>query len=296
MDKYKHETSDKPIFSSDQAVVDSVRCLYTANPFARTSLLSLQETGVLTALKAHTSERSGLESYLFFIVENGKGSLLYGGKQYELNTGDCVMINCRQNYAHSTSDDLWTIRWVHFTGPSMPMIYNKYLERGGRPAFRPEQTFKQYRSILKQIYDTAMSDSYVRDMEINTLLSEMLTILMKDAWNPVNEDDNQNRSDISAIKTYLDLHSSEKITLDELSEQFFLEKTYLSRLFKDTYGTSPIDYVIQNRITNAKTKLRFTDMTIEEIAYACGFNSATYFARIFRKIENMSPREYRELW
>lgn len=258
--------------------------------------MSLQETGVLTALKAHTSERSNLESYLFFVVEHGKGSLMYGGKQYELGTGDCVMIDCRQNYAHSTADDLWTIRWVHFTGPSMPVIYNKYLERGGRPAFHPEQTFEQYCSILKQIYETAMSDSYVRDMEINTLLSEMLTYLMKDAWNPDSEENSKERTDISAVKAYLDLHSSEKITLDELSEHFFLEKTYLSRLFKDTYGTSPIDYVIQNRITNAKTKLRFTDMTIEEIAYACGFNSSTYFSRIFRKIENMSPREYRELW
>ena len=288
--------TETPIFSLDQAVVDSKRCLYTANPFARTSLLSLQETGILTALKAHTSERSGLESYLFFAVEHGKGSLMYGGKQYELGAGDCVMIDCRQNYSHSTSDDLWTIRWVHFTGPSMPVIYNKYLERGGRPAFHPEQTFDQYCTILKQIYDTAISDSYVRDMEINTLLSEMLTYLMKDAWDPGSAANSKDRSDISAVKAYLDLHSSEKITLDELSEHFFLEKTYLSRLFKDTYGTSPIDYVIQNRITNAKTKLRFTDMTIEEIAYACGFNSSTYFARIFRKIENMSPREYRELW
>ena len=50
------------------------------------------------------------------------------------------------------------------------------------------------------------------------------------------------------------------------------------------------------RITEAKTQLRFTDKTIEQIALDCGFEELNYFSRTFRKIEGISPSEYRRKW
>ena len=63
------------LFSNSPKSVQSTRFLYTASLFARTSLLYLQEIGQLTALKAHTSKRTGLASYLCFYVEKGSGVL-----------------------------------------------------------------------------------------------------------------------------------------------------------------------------------------------------------------------------
>ena len=66
--------------NSKSKVVDSDRVLYTASTFARSSLFHLQEIGRLKALKPHVSSRSNLQSYLFFIVENGSGILEYNGR------------------------------------------------------------------------------------------------------------------------------------------------------------------------------------------------------------------------
>ena len=82
--------------------VSSNRIIYTPSTFARSSLIHLQETGTLKALYPHKSERSGLTSCLFFTVLNGDGLLTYDGASYELRTGDCVFIDCRKAYSHST--------------------------------------------------------------------------------------------------------------------------------------------------------------------------------------------------
>lgn len=76
---------------------------------------------------------------------------------------------------------------------------------------------------------------------------------------------------------------------------FFL-LPHLSKIFKETYGTRVNNYLISKRITRAKQLLRFTDMTVDEIGAAVGMADANYFSRMFRKVEGISPREYRKQW
>ena len=56
------------------------------------------------------------------------------------------------------------------------------------------------------------------------------------------------------------------------------------------------NYLISKRITRAKQLLRFTDMTVDEVGAAVGMGDANYFSRMFRKVEGISPREYRKQW
>ena len=157
------------LFTSSPSVQSS-RILYTPSSFARSSLLHLQEVGSLTAIKPHTSKREKLQSYLCFMVEDGEGELVYEGKKYELRSGDVVFIDCRKAYSHSTglnpNTELWSLRWCHFYGPSMPAIYAKYCERGGLPVIRGA-AFSQYKTLLTDIYTLASSSDYIRDMRIN---------------------------------------------------------------------------------------------------------------------------------
>lgn len=57
-----------------------------------------------------------------------------------------------------------------------------------------------------------------------------------------------------------------------------------------------LQYIEEKRITQAKNLLRFTDLTVDEISTAIGLNDANYLARRFRKVEGMSPGEYRKKW
>ena len=84
--------------------------------------------------------------------------------------------------------------------------------------------------------------------------------------------------ELAAVKEYLDEHYTEKLTLDDLAEKFFINKFYLSKIFKETYGTTVNNYLISKRITRAKQLLRFTDMTVDEIGVGVGMGDATTLA------------------
>lgn len=233
------------LFTSSPSVQSS-RILYPPSPFARSSLLHLQEVGSLTAIKAHTSKREKLQSYLCFMVEDGEGELVYGGKQYNLKAGDVVFIDCRKAYSHSTGLNsnvgLWSLRWCHFYGPSMPAIYAKYCERGGLPVIRSAD-MAQYADLLTDIYALASSSDYIRDMRINGKLNDLLTLLMESSWHQGNGSNAPKKMDISSVKSFLDEHYSEKLSLESVASQFFIDKHYLARLFKEQYGVTLVTYL-----------------------------------------------------
>ena len=311
------------LFTSSPSVQSS-RILYTPSPFARSSLLHLQEVGSLIAIKPHTSKREKLQSYLCFMVEDGEGELVYEGKKYDLKSGDVVFIDCRKAYSHSTGNScstgnahsvdntlgidsicdshsdgtaskLWSLRWCHFYGPSMPAIYAKYCERGGLPVIRGADV-DQYSTIISDIYTLASSSDYIRDMRINGKLNDLLTLLMESSWHRGNSSNAPKKMDISLVKSFLDEHYKEKLSLESVAGHFFIDKHYLARLFKEQYGVTLVTYLQQVRITHAKRMLRFTDKSIEEIGLECGIGELNYFSRVFKKLEGVSPSEFRRVW
>lgn len=308
------------LFTSSPSVQSS-RILYTPSPFARSSLLHLQEVGSLSAIRPHTSKREKLQSYLCFMVEDGEGELVYEGKKYELKTGDVVFIDCRKAYSHSTglnpNTELWSLRWCHFYGPSMPAIYAKYCERGGLPVIRGADVsvdlargadmgrrddvscgadVSQYAAILTDIYTLASSSDYIRDMRINGKLNDLLTLLMESSWHREAHTNAPKKMEISRVKSFLDEHYKEKLSLESVASHFFIDKHYLARLFKEQYGVTLVTYLQQVRITHAKRMLRFTDKSIEEIGLECGIGELNYFSRVFKKLEGVSPSEFRRVW
>ena len=246
-------------------LVSSRRCIYTASSFASDSLLYLQETGTLTATKEHISKRDHLNSYLFFYVRHGSGILHYEGTDYPLSEGDAVFIDCRNGYWQKTSKDLWSLSWVHFNGSSMPAIYRKYQERGGKPAFHIHED-QMILSLLEQIYETAERRDYIRDMYLNELIAKLLTVLMKESWDPEKSRRKNTDNRLEQIREYLDIHYAEKVRLEDLAQIFFINKYYLTRVFKAQNGVSIDQYLMQKRITYVKEQLRFTDKTLEVIA------------------------------
>ena len=150
--------------------------------------------------------------------------------------------------------------------------------------------------MLTGLYTIADSADYLRDMRINQELSRLLTLLMSYSWHPENRVVSKKRMELNAVREYLDEHFKERIVLDDLARIFYIDKYYLTKIFKEAYGVTITAYVLSVRITRAKSLLRFTDMSIEEVGAASGMSDANYFARSFKKMEGMTPGEYRRLW
>lgn len=286
---------NESLFHGD--LVTTNRILYTPSEFARRNLIHLQEVGLLTAKKQHICKRNNLTSFLFFIVEKGAGTLEYMDSLYDLHENDCVFINCKCSYAHYTSENnLWRLSWAHFYGSNLNSIYDKYLERGGTPTFHPHN-IDSFLLSINELYEIANSTDYIKDMLLHEKLSSLLTQIMKESWHPEqNRSSSPKKKDLINVKEYIDTHYSEKISLDDLSAYFYINKYYLTRIFKEQYGLSINNYIIQQRITVAKQLLRFTEKNIESICTECGINNPNYFTRAFKKVEGLTPSEYRKMW
>lgn len=102
-------------------------------------------------------------------------------------------------------------------------------------------------------------------------------------------------SDIENTLRYIALNFSMPLTLEEVASSVNLSPTYLSKKFKNVTGTTFREYVNFIRIRQASQMLLTTDDSITKIALNCGFNSSNYFKDCFRRINGISPREYRKL-
>lgn len=103
-----------------------------------------------------------------------------------------------------------------------------------------------------------------------------------------------NSRQCTMIRRYIDSHYKEPLTLDLLAEKANVNKYYLSHIYKEAYGISPISYMIACRVKEGKRLLADTDLPLSQISSILGFSSPSYFSQSFRKAEGVSPVEYRK--
>lgn len=92
---------------------------------------------------------------------------------------------------------------------------------------------------------------------------------------------------------YIEAHIREEIKIETLAEKFFFSKYHYYRLFKAITGYSLVEYIDKRRLSLACEALKNTDRKILDIAMACGYNSHELLTRKFKKVYNMSPKQYR---
>ena len=93
---------------------------------------------------------------------------------------------------------------------------------------------------------------------------------------------------------FIQNHLAEKLSLDRVAAQIYVNRCYLCQLFKENMQESFSEYITLKRLEQAQTLLKTSRFSIDEIAEQCGFSSSGYFSTVFRKYYGQSPREYRK--
>ncbi len=99
---------------------------------------------------------------------------------------------------------------------------------------------------------------------------------------------------IRQIKQYIMEHSSQDISLEGIGDQFGLSPFYISKLFKEQLGVNYIDFLTECRITRAKKLMADPNLSLKEITYEVGYRDPNYFSKVFKKMAEVSPTEYRK--
>ncbi|PYI55823.1 helix-turn-helix transcriptional regulator [Paenibacillus flagellatus] len=161
----------------------------------------------------------------------------------------------------------------------------------GRAADRMRTTLEQ---LLEEY---AAGDRPARLQMLRLKLSEALLLFVRTGSRRAEEHANAGRDHaavkLSPLLQYVHLHYAEKLTLEQLSEQFRYSVPYLSRIFKEQTGKRFHEYVRELRMESAITMLLHTNMSVTDIAAAAGFDSFRTFARAFRDTKGETASEFR---
>ena len=129
------------------------------------------------------------------------------------------------------------------------------------------------------------------DVSFINLLLEVDEITASQSASPV--DSRALKNNIAEILSYIPEHLTDDLSLDTLSEKFYLSKSHLCHLFKESTGFSPGEFIIKTRVMRARSLL-LEGKSVAETCELCGFQNYTHFIRTFRQIVGVSPGKYKK--
>ncbi|MBR2048956.1 MAG: AraC family transcriptional regulator [Oscillospiraceae bacterium] len=228
---------------------------------------------------------------LFFIV-GGKGQFLIGDQLHPVDANHLVIIN--PNVTHTeVSLNALPLEYIVIG------IEGIELDTGGTSdgqfsildQYESAEVSGCLRNILREMEqkNRGYEDVCQAYMEILIIRLMRTTALAVPAFPQAASSNRQ----CAAVRRYIDLHFKEPLTLEQLAEEGHMNKFYLSHAFKREYGISPINYMISRRIEESKYLLAETDLSMSQIAQLLGFSSLSYFSQVFRRTQEISPKEYR---
>ena len=165
------------------------------------------------------------------------------------------------------------------------MCSDSLLEYYSLPAHFRFTTTPLFRSQVNELYTLCMSDSTVlsRSAAGYSLIAEWLTENFEPA--PTKE---------TVIRKYLEKNYSRAITLEEISDYVGMSKYALCHYYKKNCGCSVMDQLKKIRIAKAKQLLNQVPLRAQEVGRMCGFDSTSYFCKLFREETGKTPLEYRK--
>ena len=110
-----------------------------------------------------------------------------------------------------------------------------------------------------------------------------------------NYEDGLSTFQLRLVLNFISDRISSEISLIEMANYINLSKYHFSRLFKQSMGLTPLQYVRQQRINKAKQLLKDTSLPIADIARSCGFTHQSHFGRVFKQSTGVTPKRYREM-
>ena len=269
----------------------------TASQAVRSSIAYVQELGDFYCGPDYYTTRENLPSYLIKLCVSGEGTLDYGGQSYVIRPGDLFWIDCNrpQYYRTAPGTDNWRILWVHFYGAPCDAYYRLFLAQNeGRAVVHPSSDMA-IRSTLDTLLKLYLEGGNTLQDDVQA--SAMLTQLMAHCIHAAGlHSANRLPNYVIDARSYINLHFSERITLDELSRAISINKFYLQKLFKRCIGLSPNEYLIHTRLTHAKQQLRSSTAPISQIAMDVGINNIGHFITLFKRYEGITPSGYRRRW
>jgi AraC-like DNA-binding protein len=244
------------------------------------------------------------EFELTYIVK-GKGRRLIGDSHEYFESGDLVLIGPGLPHTWVTDGGIkerceaiviqFSVDFIErFAGLVEMSSINKLLASASHGISITKNKSATSKELIKRLPSKNNIEKITDLLKILDELSRMkITALASSFYQPLKGSNNEKR--INKVCQYIQKHATEKLTIQKAAELIHLTPGAFCKFFKRATGKTFSDYVNDIRISNVCNDLLATDKQVAEIAYSNGFETITYFNRIFLKKTNTIPSNYRKI-
>ncbi|MDR3710110.1 MAG: AraC family transcriptional regulator [Capsulimonadaceae bacterium] len=249
-----------------------------------------------------------------FTVQRGSGIHVIEGIPYDVAPGDVYIMGVGASHYYTECKDL-TLDVIHFKlsviddklrdalaeTPALPALLsgsqakNRRVSGGRYVHLTPDQHFavlNMMAEMKSEWYSGTTSGLVVAEALFRRLLIFLGRHHERGA-SALPPGARIREQTIAAAKRVIDDNYGQQIRISEIADAVGLSLWQLKRIFLASAGVTPREYLTQVRVLHAKEMLRNTNLPISDIAWACGFEEPTYFARMFRKETGQTPRQFR---
>ena len=249
---------------------------------------------LFTRPKLPTHRPRGRVDWQFLYIASGKAHFYFNGVEEIVPAGNFVLYRPKeeQRYYYYGVDHT-EVYWVHFTGNNVKNIIRKYGITDDMHVIHTGTSLDYKKIFLQMIQELKLcKDDYE---EILVHYRHLLLIMIHRSINSRPRGKSQYLMDeMDAAVRYFHANYHKPISIEDFAASYHMSISWFIRNFKEYTGSTPAQYLLSLRISNAQTLLESTSYNITEIANIVGYDNPLYFSRIFKKQIGMSPSEFRK--
>ncbi|ADL53573.1 AraC family transcriptional regulator [Clostridium cellulovorans] len=231
-----------------------------------------------------------LSGEVFYNIEN---------KVYKITKGDILIFNPGVNHNEMLEENM-TVRELHI-GLSNFAIEGFIKNTFPLPINSSILILDKYKDAFFRCCDEILLEQQDNfpgyDMVLKSLVMKLLVILLRETtFEDARKkgikfscEPSEKQNVVKAIISYMDEHYMNDISLSTISENMYMSPVYISKIFKEETGDSPINYLIKVRLNKAKALLDNGELTVKAVAKSVGYDDAYYFSKLFKKYFGYPP-------
>lgn len=225
--------------------------------------------------------------YFIHFVYRGSGRFEVEGKVYHLNSGQLFLIYPGQlTYYEADKEDPWFYRWIELNGSFSETLLNAAGLSKASPILTDKEGFP-IGEALKRIVDQG-------ETSFEFLMSNFWAfIATMNTGNTSNKNMDPSEEYVRKAENYIKLNLYRKITINEIAEYVGINRSYLSRLFKQYKGISTQQFMIASKLDMAAQYLKKKSLSVAEIGKSVGYSDPLEFSKAFKSRFRVSPVQWR---
>lgn len=248
--------------------------------------------GRFAQMPEHAMHRVAPEDYLLIWTLAGRGFAETEGQRHTIGPGSLLTFakGCEHRYG-SDRRAPWEILWVHFDGPRAAEIFAELRQPDAGPVRSlPDEPVLRHR--FHELIATHGSGGATHQRLADRLAWALLGLIAHRVVMPAIVQ--AGLQPIAAVQSHVQRHLAEPLDVATLAKVAHRSPRHLNRLMTEALGCSPMQYVIDQRMARAATLLEQTDLPIQRVAEAVGYDDPFHFSRLFTRRMGRSPRQYRQ--